>query len=100
MPIKPGGMGSKLAGEPPDKFADSMAQAIEGQLNALLIADGLDPLPLENTPEVRDRRRLFVAISRGIVQHLSENLDAIRVRRLDNSQVSPTMNVNWTLPLP
>ena len=96
MPIKPGGMGSLGQAEPPPDFAGSMAQAIEEQLNALLLADGLAELPRENTPEVRDRRRLFVAISRGIVQHLNAQRAAITVQRLDGSLVSPNFDIDWT----
>lgn len=61
MAIKPGTL---------DDFSGSMAEAIEQSLNTSLIADGLPGLPMEDTPERRDRRRLFVAIARGVVGHL------------------------------
>ena len=94
MAIKPGNLGSKVDPFPiPTAFANSMAAAIEAELNALLIADGLPALDIDNTPESRDRRRLFAAIARGVVRHLQDNLDAIKVQRLDASQVSPTMTV-------
>lgn len=94
MAIKPGNLGSKVDPFPiPTAFANSMAAAIEAELNALLIADGLPALDIDNTPESRDRRRLFAAIARGVVRHLNDNLDAIKVQRLDASQVSPTMTV-------
>ena len=94
MAIKPGNLGSKADPFPiPASFANSMAAAIEAELNTLLIADGLPPLDIDNSPESRDRRRLFAAISRGVVRHLRDNLDAIKVQRVDSSQVSPTMQV-------
>ena len=71
----------------------AMAAAIEAELNALLFADGLPRLDIDNSPESRDRRRLSAASSRGVVRHLVANLDAIKVRRVDESQVSPTVEV-------
>ena len=94
MAIKPGNLGNKADPLPiPSAFANSMAAAIEAELNTLLLADGLPQLDIDNTPESRDRRRLFAAIARGVVRHLHDNLDAIKVERLDSSQVSPTMQV-------
>lgn len=67
MAIKPGSLGN---------FGNSMAAEIEAQLHAMLIADGLPGLPgLPGEPagsaqDLRDRRRLFVAIARGVVKHL------------------------------
>ena len=62
-----------------DKFDGSMAAAIETELNALLEADLLPPLPMGDTPDRRDRRRLFVAIARGVVRHLKENEASFKV---------------------
>jgi hypothetical protein len=94
MAIKPGNLGHKADPFPiPSAFANSMAAAIEAELNILLEADGLPALDIDNSPESRDRRRLFAAIARGVVRHLRDNLDAIKVERLDSSQVSPTMQV-------
>jgi hypothetical protein len=53
----------------------SMAAAIERHLNRLLET----PLPREDTPEARDRRRLFAAIARGVIDHLNANPEALRV---------------------
>jgi phenylpyruvate tautomerase PptA (4-oxalocrotonate tautomerase family) len=53
----------------------SMTAAIEYQLNQLLTT----PLPTDDTPEARDRRRLFAAIARGVIEHLKENPDALKV---------------------
>jgi hypothetical protein len=64
MPLKPGSL---------DDFAFSMAAAIENELNLSLLADGLPGLPMDASRETRDRRRLFVAIARGVVRHLRDN---------------------------
>lgn len=61
-------------------WADTMAAAIDAELNALLAADGLPQLPTDSQDrEVQDRRRLFVAIARGVVRHLHDNAAAFRV---------------------
>lgn len=75
MAIKPGTL---------DDFGGSMAEEIESQLNAGLIADGLPALPMDDTPERRDRRRLFVAIARGVVHHLKTHQADLAVGYLDD----------------
>lgn len=61
-------------------FTDSMASAIEEELNSMMIEDQVPALNMdENDDSVRDRRRLFVAIARGVVRHLEENKDAIKI---------------------
>jgi hypothetical protein len=78
MAIRPG----NLTIVPTDytAFADSMAEEIEEQLNALLALDGLATLPGDaGDREVRDRRRLFVAIARAVVKHLHEQSTSINV---------------------
>jgi len=59
-----------LKGGRPDDLANSIALAIEQELNALLRADGLPALSTGSEEAVRDRRRLFCAIGRGVVRHL------------------------------
>lgn len=86
MAIKPGTL---------DDFAGSMAAEMEAQLNASLIADGLPGLPMENTPERRDRRRLFVAIARGVVRHLKQHEADLDVSYLDDAVARQT-NVTLT----
>ena len=54
---------------------NSMGAAIERQLNRLLT----EPLPTDDTPEARDRRRVFAAIARGVIEHLAANPDALKV---------------------
>jgi hypothetical protein len=74
-------MGDKLiaGGVDPTSFANSMAGAIEDALNALLDAAGKDRLPADDTEQTRDRRRLFVAIATGVVEHLKANPAAFKV---------------------
>ena len=54
---------------------NSMAAAIERHLNELL----LQPLPPDNTAEARDRRRFLAAVSRGVIEHLKANPEALQV---------------------
>lgn len=67
MAIKTGDLGA------PGQFTGSMAEQIETELNRLLTNDGLPALPSDDSQETRDRRRLFVAIARGVVRHLAEH---------------------------
>jgi hypothetical protein len=77
--LKPGDIGLPSDGEPPGNFGQSMAQAIENELNSLLVNEGKPPLTLDNSSDSRDRRMLFVAIARGVARHLSDNAGAFKV---------------------
>lgn len=55
-------------------FDDSMASAIEDAL-----ADLLGPLPTAPEKVVHDRRALFIAISRGVINHLASKQAALRI---------------------
>lgn len=93
--LKPGAMGSPDDPGTPSEFAASMAATIEAELNRLLQAEGLPRLPVDdNSRETRDRRRLFVAIARGILRHLDERRDAITVLRIDGTTVSPALDID------
>jgi hypothetical protein len=81
MAIKPGSL---------DDFSGSMALAIESELNALLIGDGLPGLPSGPAQDVRDRRRLFVAIARGVVRHLRDHQTSIVVPYNDSGTARTT----------
>lgn len=81
MPLKPGTLGD---------FSGSMAQAIEAELNAMLIADGLPPLPIDAGQDTRDRRRLFVAIARGVVGHLKANEASFVIPYVDDGTSKST----------
>jgi hypothetical protein len=54
--------------------------------------DGLPPLSMDASDRsVRDRRRLFVAIARGVVRHLAENPDAF-VLATNNSSITAKLD--------
>ena len=92
--LKPGDLPTILGGGGVDgtPYVNSMAAEIETQLNQLLAADGLQTLPLDNTQETRDRRRLFVAIARGVVKHLRDNANAIDIHETIGPITHPTLN--------
>ncbi|MFQ3596014.1 MAG: hypothetical protein SNJ63_07865 [Sphingomonadaceae bacterium] len=81
MAIRPGTL---------NDFSGSMAAAIESELNASLLLDGLPALPTGPADELRERRRLFVAIARGVIRHLRDNQVSIRVTYLDNGVTRTT----------
>ena len=56
-----------------------MAAAIERQLNGLLADASLDQLPFSDSREAQDRRRMFAAIARGVIEHLAANPDALKI---------------------
>ena len=97
--LKPGQMGSANDPSTPAAFADSMAADIEAAFNDLLQDAGLPPLADDNSKESRDRRRLFVAIARGVVRHLVEHQDAFTIHvphDVDGVTVHPTIAVEGT----
>lgn len=88
MALRPGSMAN---------FPGSMAAAIEAELHALLVADGMPGLPRDNSPESRDVRRLLVAIARGVVSHIDANAGAFRISYRDGGtirQTSPDVQVD------
>lgn len=79
-------------------YVGSMAEEIEKQLDALLALDGLPSLPAASDDrEVRDRRRLFVAIARAVVKHLNENRNAIAIEVPDG--LGGTLTVHPTFDI-
>lgn len=90
MAIRPGSL---------NNFNGSMAHAIEEALRTTLIADGLPDLPMDDTSERRDRRRLFVAIARGIMAHLEANESSMVVDYFadgTNKSTSVNLSVTWS----
>ncbi|QRM54370.1 hypothetical protein [Sinorhizobium sp. BG8] len=78
MAIKPG----NFSADPTDvsAFVNSMAETMEKELNKLLELDDMEPLSTSNTDrEVRARRRMFVAIARGVALHLSAHPEAFKL---------------------
>ena len=55
-------------------FNDSMAQAIENALNALM-----GTLPSAPQELVNDRRKLFIAIAQGVINHLQSKQAAMQI---------------------
>jgi hypothetical protein len=78
--LKAGAMGPPGdEGAMPAEFADSMAARIESELRTILIGEGRDPFDLDdNSSDARDRRMLFVAIARGVVNYMVDHHDAFR----------------------
>lgn len=75
-------------------FTGSMAEQIESELNTLMTSDGLPPMVMDAAdPSVRDRRRLFVAIARGVIRHLQDNKAAIKVF-CEHNQTKPVTVVD------
>jgi hypothetical protein len=89
--LKPGNLSASSNPNDP-AFLDSMAHEIERELNALMINDGLPPLGMDaDDRNVRDRRRLFVAIARGVVKHLADNPGAFAITT-NNSSITAELD--------
>ncbi|MBZ5684099.1 MAG: hypothetical protein LAP86_03620 [Acidobacteriia bacterium] len=72
-------------------FNDSMAQAIEDALTALM-----GPLPSVPPKVVHDRRALFIAIANGVIKHLAEKQAALKIDfdvGLDHITTNPVIQV-------
>lgn len=91
MPIDPGNLTEEAADY--TEFAGSMAARIEHELNELLALDDLPPLPNGDDRETRDRRRLLVAIARGIVLHLNDRRASITIEQADGGITNPEFDI-------
>jgi hypothetical protein len=79
--LKRGGLGDATDLDPiPDAFAGSMAAAMEEALNSFLSDEEKPTVPVDNSAESRDRRIMFLAIAKGIVDHLVANQDAFKIK--------------------
>lgn len=76
----------ELYGGSIEDFADSMAYEIEVALNAVRAEEGLDPLPAGD----RDRRILFIAIARGVINHLQKKNQAFEIEYQDDAVTRTT----------
>lgn len=75
-------------------FSNSMAAEIESELNAMMVADGLPPMSMDASEQsVRDRRRFFIAIARGVVRHIEQRKAAIQVF-CEHNQTKPVTVVD------
>ena len=68
-------MANELYGGSTFAFSGSLAQEIENAFRAVRLENGLDP-----PPEDEDARMLFIAIGRGVVEHLRKNQAAFAIR--------------------
>lgn len=84
-------MGDRLKAGSFADYNNSLAELIDDRLNSLLIADGLPGLSMEPS-EARDRRRLFLAIAQGIVEHLSANKDAFKLQVTGHVRTDGTLD--------
>lgn len=69
-------------------FDDSMAQAIENALNAVS-----GPLPSAPQKIVDDRRKLFIAIANGVINHLKTHQAAVHITLDGGGNHVTTLNV-------
>lgn len=76
----------ELYGGSIDSFADSMAEEIELALNAVRVEEGMAALPLGD----RDRRILFIAIARGVINHLQKKNQAFEIAYQDDGVTRTT----------
>lgn len=83
-----------------EAYTGSMAEEIEKALNALRQEKGLDALPA-NDP---DRQMLFIAIARGVINHLKANEGAFVIQfsvdTASNSVVEVTTQPTITVQEP
>ncbi|HEY0104922.1 MAG TPA: hypothetical protein VGB91_02475 [Rhizomicrobium sp.] len=78
--LKPGNMDIDPLHPRTDDMSGSIADAMDHEFDRLLRAAQLPGLTFDMTDRaVRDRRRLFVAIARGLVIHLKQNSAAFSV---------------------
>jgi hypothetical protein len=87
--LKRGALGSIAdPSDVPSEFASSMARAMEIALNQFLTGEGKDAVPIDNTAESRDRRILFLAISKGIIDHLAANQAAFQIQDVNGNPLN------------
>jgi hypothetical protein len=94
--LKPGHFTSRPEGTDSYDYSGwigSMAEEMEAALDDLLDLDGLPGLKHGTSDaEVRDRRRFFVAIARGVVLHLLKNEGAFSVPHTSADPLSVNIN--------
>jgi len=71
-----------------EDFDDSLAQEIESAMNALS-----GPLPSAPQKMVDDRRKLFIAIANGVINHLKNHQAAIHITLDGGGNHITTINV-------
>lgn len=74
--------------------ADSMAKAIEDAF----VANGLIHLDEETAEAAEQRRKTFIAISTGVIQHLTANLEVYGIHCQGDIHPSVTGNTGTAAP--
>lgn len=72
-------------------FESSMARSMEQALATLM-----GPLPSEPEEVVNDRRKLFLAIAKGVIEHLKQQEDAFKIEfdvGIHHVETTPTIEV-------
>jgi hypothetical protein len=79
-------MGTELYGGTLGDFdaSDNMAKEIENAFAAMRLAAGITQ-PLPSGSNAQDMRIMFLAIARGVIQHLANNPEAFQVRVSDGA---------------
>ena len=98
MAIKPGNYPNGVISDY-SSFAGSMADEMDKALRQLMLTDGLGDISMDPAdPDVRHRRRLFIAIARGIARHLEAQESAFKITLplLGNPVVTPDIAVDMT----
>ncbi len=82
-------MGTQLYGGTLGDFdsSDNMAKEIETAFAAMRVAAGITQ-PLPSGSNAQDMRIMFLAIARGVIQHLANNPSAFQVQVSDGAIVS------------
>jgi hypothetical protein len=96
MTIRPGNYQNAIISDY-SFFTGSMADEMDKALRQLMLTDGLGEISMDPTdPDVRHRRRLFLAIARGIARHLEleESSFKITLPLLNTPVVTPDIDVD------
>ncbi|KHE93416.1 MAG: hypothetical protein K8F52_05615 [Candidatus Scalindua rubra] len=84
----------KLYGGKLNDFEDSMAEEIEKALNQVRSEEGMPALPTGD----KDRRMLFIAIARGVINHLQKKQEGFTVTVTDGHSHSGHTSINVKRP--
>jgi len=90
--LRPGGKGDVSETGMPVAFKDSMTAATDAAFNIVLPPSHQFEVNT-NSPDARDRRRLFVAIAQGIVHHLCDNARAFEILDSRNNPTGDQISI-------
>lgn len=83
-------MTTALYGGKINAFANSMAEEMEKALNEVRGEENMTSIPIGD----RDRRMLFIAISRGVINHLKNKEQAFTIKGSDTGTSTSTSTHN------